>query len=320
MTLITSPFNDKTPAREVVAGHDLRGLSVIVTGGASGIGVETSRALAEAGADVTIAARNAQQAKDAIADIERTAPGRTKAGILDLGSLASVRDFAKSWGDKPLNVLINNAGVMACPQAYTADNLEMQLGTNHFGHYLLGVLLAPSLKKGAQNSGKPSRLVSVSSIGHRQSDIDFDDPHYRTRPYNPWQAYGQSKTANILFAFGFDERFKDQGIRANALMPGRIITPLMRHMSQDDLVNFGLMGKDGKAAERDDMKNPEQGASTNVWAAIGRELEGRGGLYLEDCNEAPVLKTAVTYGLMARCKNPDTANRLWELSQSTTGA
>ena len=149
--------------------------------------------------------RNRAAGEAAAADINRTAGGELKAsvGFLDLSNLASVRAFADEWGGAPLHILINNAGVMACPLSYTADDLEMQIGTNHFGHYLLAVLLSPALRQGAQDQGRAARVVSLSSIGHRRSAVNFDDPHYRHRPYDKWEAYGQSKTANALFAVGF---------------------------------------------------------------------------------------------------------------------
>lgn len=319
MDRVTSPFGAFTSAREVAASHDLTGKTVIVTGGATGIGIETARALAEQGADVVIAARKPDLAQVAVDDIARTAKGKVSWEMLDLSSQASVRDFAKRWGDKPLHILINNAGVMACPQAYTEDGLEMQVGTNHFGHYLLAVLLAPALEAGARQLGKPSRVVSLSSIGHRRSPVNFDDPHFRNRPYDKWESYGQAKSANSLFAVGFDERFKDRGIRAFAVMPGGIMTPLQRHMSQEEMQAMGWINEKGEL--RDGFKTPEQGASTSVWAAIGDELEGKGGLYLENCAQAvPWDKEQPWAGVMPHALDKDAADRLWALSRETTGA
>lgn len=317
---ITSPFGAFTPAREVVAGHDLTGKTVIVTGAATGIGIETARALAEAGADVVIAARKPDLAAGAIADIDGTAPGRTRFEMLDLSELASIRAFAAWWGDKPLHILINNAAVMACPLDRTHDGFEMQIGTNHFGHFLLGVLLAPALEAGAKQAGKPSRLVALSSIGHRRSDINWDDVNYITRPYDKWESYGQAKTANSLFAVGFHKRFKDRGITANAVMPGGIMTPLQRHMQHEEMVAMGWI--DPQTGNiREGFKTPEQGASTSVWAAVGPELEGVGGLYLENCNQAgPWTKEAPFVGVMPHALNPESAERLWALSVETVGA
>ena len=317
---IKSPFGAYTPARDVVAGHDLTGKVAIVTGGATGIGIETARALAEAGAEVVIAVRKPDLAEAAVADINKTAKGaKASWSMLDLSSFKSIRAFAERWGDRPLNILINNAGVMACPLAYTEDGLEMQIGTNHFGHFLLSVLLAPNLVAGAKASGKTSRLVSLSSIGHRRAPMNFDDPHFRTHPYEKWESYGQAKTANALFAVGFDKRFKDQGVRANAVMPGGIFTPLQRHLPIEEQKAMGWLDDDGKP--RAGFKTPEQGASTSVWAAVGDELEGQGGLYLEDLAQAvPWSQDHPWAGVMPHALDPEAAERLWALSVETTGA
>ena len=314
---ITSDFGAKSTAREVVADHDLAGQTMIVTGGASGLGVETARALAEAGAEVTIAVRNAEAGAAAAADMNRTAGGRVSVGLLDLSDLPTIAAFASAWGDKPLNALINNAAVMACPQAYTAQDLEMQIGTNHFGHFLLTTLLARALMNGAED-GRAARVVSLSSIGHRRSPVNFDDPHYRTRPYDKWESYGQAKTANALFAVGFHERFADLGITANAVMPGGIMTPLQRHLPREEMIAFGWMDENGVVNDR--FKSTEQGAATSVWAAIGEELEGVGGLYLENCAEAgPWTQDNPFVGVMPYALDPEAAERLWALSEETTG-
>jgi len=319
MDRITSPFGAYTPAREVAAGHDLTGRTAIVTGAATGIGIETARALAEQGADVVIAARKPDLAQAAVADIARTAKGKVSWEMLDLSSLKSVRAFTERWGTRPLHILINNAGVMACPQAYTEDGLEMQIGANHFGHYLLAVLLAPALEAGARAAGKASRVVSLSSIGHRRSPVNFDDPHFRNRPYDKWESYGQAKSANSLFAVGFDQRYKDRGIRANAVMPGGIMTPLQRHMSKEEQMAMGWINEKGEV--REGFKTPEQGASTSVWAAIGDELEGKGGLYLEDLAQAPAWdKDKPWQGVMPHALDRAAADRLWALPVETTGA
>jgi NAD(P)-dependent dehydrogenase (short-subunit alcohol dehydrogenase family) len=316
---VTSPFGATSTARDVLKGHDLTGRTAIVTGGATGIGVETVRALAEAGAEVVIVVRKPDLGKAAADDVNKTAKGpKAWVELVDLADLKTVRAFAERWGDKPLHLLINNAGVMACPQTYTADDLEMQIGTNHFGHYLLSILLAPALEKGAKD-GKNARLVSLSSIGHRRSPVNFDDPNYRTRPYEKWEAYGQSKTANALFAVGFHQRFKDRGVIANAVMPGGIMTPLQRHLPREEMIAFGWMDESGKINDR--FKSTEQGASTSAWAAVGPELEGVGGLYLENCTQAePFDKESPFVGVMPYALDPEAADRLWDLSVKTTGA
>lgn len=316
---ITSAFGAFTPAREVVAGHDLTGRAAIVTGGATGIGIETARALAEAGAEVVLAVRKPDLAEAAVADINRTANGpKASWSMLDLASLASVRAFANRWAGKPLNLLINNAGVMASPLSYTEDDLEMQIGTNHFGHYLLAVSLAPALEAGARVAGQTSRVVSLSSIAHRRAGVDFADPHFRHRPYDKWVSYGQSKTANALFAVGFHHSFKPRGVCANAVMPGGIMTPLQRHMQREEMIALGWIDADGKVVEG--FKTPEQGASTSVWAAVGSELEGVGGLYLENCAQAlPATKEDRRGGVEAWALDADGAEALWALSVKTTG-
>ena len=209
---------------------------------------------------------------------------------------------------------------MACPLQRTADGLEMQIGTNHFGHFLLGVLLAPALELGARARGRPSRLVSLSSIGHRRSGIHWDDPNYLARPYDKWEAYGQAKTANALFAVGFERRYGQRGIHANAVMPGGIMTPLQRHMTREEMVAMGWI--DAATGQlRDGFKTPEQGASTSVWAALGAELEGLGGLYLEDCQQAlPWSKESPWQGVLPHALDPEAAERLWALSAQTVGA
>ena len=316
---ITSPFGAYSTAREVASGHDLSGRVAIVTGAATGIGIETARALAEAGAEVVIAARKPDLADAAVASINETAPGKASWSMLDLSSFASIRDFAERWDGRPLDILINNAAVMACPLDYTTDDLEMQIGTNHFGHYLLSNLLVPALVAGAQGAGKPSRLVSLSSIGHRRSDIRWNDPHFRDGPYDKWESYGQAKTANSLFAVGFHARH-GQSITANAVMPGGIMTPLQRHLPHEEMVALGWIDEaTGKI--RDGFKTPEQGASTSVWAAVGEELEGVGGLYLEDCAQArPWSKETPWTGVMPYALDGESADRLWALSAQTTSA
>jgi len=303
----------------VVAGRDLHGETVIVTGGASGIGVETVRALAEGGADVVIAARRPDLAQAVIAGIDSTAPGRTRFEMLDLGDLASVRQFAERWQNQPLTVLVNNAGVMACPQDHTKDGLEMQIGTNHFGHFLLATLLAPALEAGASTSGHPSRIVSLSSIGHVRSDIRWEDPHFRQGDYDKWVAYGQAKTANALFAVGITQQFRDRGILANSVMPGGILTPLQRHLPIEEQRAMGWLDENDQPIAS--FKSTEQGASTSVWAAVGSELEGVGGLYLEDCAEAaPWTQTRPWTGVVPFALDADSAERLWALSLDTVAA
>ena len=306
MERITSRFGQKSTALEVVDSIDLTGRTAIVTGGASGIGIETARALARAGASVTLAVRDLAAGARVAAEINgETGAERVSVDALELGSLASVRAFAARWGDRPVSLLINNAGVMACPQGYTEDGFETQFGVNHLGHFLLTELLVPALEKGA-----PARVIAVSSSAHGMSDVDFDDPDFRHRPYDAFKSYGQSKTANALFAVEFDRRYRDRGIRAFSLMPGVIHTNLGRHVP----------GSDWSAIEHL-VKTVEQGASTSVWAATAPELEGQGGLYLENCARAEPFVRGMPRGMgvMAYALDPDAARRLWTLSEEKVG-
>ena len=316
--MIRSRFGAFTPARVVAGDHDLSGRNVIVTGGASGIGYETAKALAAAGADVMLAVRDRSAGeKAAVAINEAIGADNVVAGTLDLASLASVGSFVDAWGDQPLDILINNAGVMATPLLRTAEDLELQIGTNHFGHFVLAVGLTRALLNAAEYE-RTARVVALSSIGHRRSDIHWDDPNYLSRPYDKWEAYGQSKTANSLFAVGYNARFEEHGITANAVMPGGIMTPLQRYLPKEEMVAMGWMDEEGNV--REGFKTPEQGASTSVWAAVGEELEGIGGLYLEDCAEAPPWnKDNPMKGVMPYAIDPDAADRLWALSEEITG-
>lgn len=316
--MIRSRFGAFTPARIVAGDHDLSGRNVIVTGGASGIGVETARALANAGADVMLAVRDRVAGERVASELNQSiGADRVLAGTLDLASLGSVGSFVDAWGDQPLDILINNAGVMATPLLHTAEDLELQIGTNHFGHFVLTMGLTRALMNAAEEE-RAARVVQLSSIGHRRSDIHWDDPHYRTRPYDKWEAYGQSKTANALFAVGFNARFEEHGITANAVMPGGIMTPLQRYLPREEMVAMGWMDEEGNV--REGFKTPEQGASTSVWAAVGEELEGIGSLYLEDCREAgPWSKEDPVHGVMPYALDPESAERLWALSEETTG-
>ena len=316
--MIRSRFGAFTPARVVAGDHDLSGRNVVVTGGASGIGYETAKALAAAGADVMLAVRDRVAGeKAAVAINEAIGADKVVAGTLDLASLGSVGSFVDAWGDQPLDILINNAGVMATPLLRTAEDLELQIGTNHFGHFVLTVGLTRALLN-ASDEDRLARVVALSSIGHRRSDINWDDPNYLSRPYDKWEAYGQSKTANSLFAVGYNARFEEHGITANAVMPGGIMTPLQRYLPKEEMVAMGWMDDEGNV--REGFKTPEQGASTSVWAAVGEELEGVGGLYLEDCAEAPPWsKDNPMKGVMPYAIDPESAERLWALSEEITG-
>jgi NAD(P)-dependent dehydrogenase (short-subunit alcohol dehydrogenase family) len=201
---------------------------------------------------------------------------------------------------------------MACPQDQTSDGFEMQFGTNHLGHFLLTNLLAPALVAGA-----PARVVELSSRGHRFSDVDLDDPGFERTPYEPWVAYGRSKTANVLFAVGFDQRFRDQGVRAFAVHPGSIQTELGRHLTEESMTTMLNSLPKGQALE---WKSIPQGAATSVWAATSAELEGKGGLYLEDCGIAETVEgQVVVSGVQSYALDPARADALWTLSESLVG-
>jgi NAD(P)-dependent dehydrogenase (short-subunit alcohol dehydrogenase family) len=307
-------FGAKSTASEVVADLDLSHVSAIVTGASGGLGAETARALAERGARVTLTARDAAKG-EAAAETIRKSTGNPRVEVLplELLSLDSVRAFAKEVAARHgrLNVLINNAGVMACPLARTADGWESQFATNHLGHFLLTSLLTPLLVASA-----PSRVISVSSRGHRFSPVVFDDIHFQRRPYDKWSAYGQSKTANVLFAVELDRRLAARGVRANALHPGGIVTELGRYLDQDDIQELMSRAPGGKM----EWKTPEQGAATSVWGATAPELEGKGGLYLDDCQIASVRKSEDDpSGYEAYARDAAAARRLWTVSEEHVG-
>jgi NAD(P)-dependent dehydrogenase (short-subunit alcohol dehydrogenase family) len=304
---ITTPFNAESTAAEVVAGIDLTGRRAIVTGGASGIGIETARALAGAGAEVTLAVRNLDAGQRTAEDIiASTGNKQVLVAPLDLADQASVAAFVTGW-DGPLHILINNAGVMASPLTRTPEGWEMQFATNHLGHFALALGLHDALAAAGD-----ARIVSLSSRGHMRSPVIFDDINFTSRPYDPWLAYGQSKTANVLFAVEATRRWAGDGITANAVHPGGIIgTNLSRHMDRDVLAN--LVASD---TYRD--KTIEQGAATSVLVATSPQLEGIGGRYFEDCNQATVLDPDApdtsTSGVAAYALDPGNAERLWDVS------
>ncbi len=297
--MITTRFNAESTASEVVAGVDLRGRRAIVTGGSSGIGIETARSLASAGADVTLAVRDPDAGQRVASDIVKDDPGaRVSVAELDVAQAASVQAFATSW-DGPLHILINNAGIMATPLLRTREGWEMQFATNHIGHFALATALRPALSQ-----AQGARIVAVSSAGHFFSPVVFDDIQFDRRPYDPWSAYGQSKTANILFAVAASSRWADDGITANSLMPGNIHTRLQRHVPAEQMAQM---------AAGAEWKTLEQGAATSVFVACSPLLEGVGGRYFVDCNEAETAdRSAVSVASYAL--DPDHASHLWDLS------
>jgi len=311
-----SGFGHDTTTDAVLAGIDLTGIQALVTGGTSGLGAETARALASKGAAVVITARDVPKGEQVAKGIrESTGNDAVEVEELELGSLASVRDFAGRFLAKhaSLNILVNNAGVMACPFGKTRDGFEQQFGTNHLGHFLMTGLIAPALLAGA-----PARVVSVSSRGHQMSPVVFDDIQFEKRPYDKWEAYGQSKTANILFAVELERRLGGRGVHANALHPGVIMTELSRHMGPSDFEDLQSRAKDRGAPMT--LKPVEAGAATSVFAATAPELEGRGGLYLEDCHVAEINDAEkAADGVRSYALDPDAARRLWSVSEALVG-
>ncbi|MCG5215946.1 SDR family NAD(P)-dependent oxidoreductase [Streptosporangium soli] len=308
-TRITTPFSAESTAAEVVAGIDLTGRRAIVTGGASGIGVETARALAGAGAEVTLAVRDRAAGERTADDITATTGNKhLLVAPLDLADQASVAAFTASW-DGPLHILVNNAGVMASPETRTPEGWELQFATNHLGHFALTTGLLDALI-GADGA----RVVSVSSSAHLLSPVVFEDIHFRERAYDSWAAYGQSKTANVLFAVEASRRWADAGITVNALMPGGIRTNLQRHVSQEELDR--LIAERG-ATTGARWKTPEQGAATSLLVATSPLLNGVGGRYFEDCQEAGPNQPGTLAGVAAHALDPEAAARLWDVSEQT---
>jgi NAD(P)-dependent dehydrogenase (short-subunit alcohol dehydrogenase family) len=311
---IASGFNARTTAAEVIAGIDLDGRLAIVTGGYSGLGIETVAALAGAGATVIVPARRPDVARVALDDRGLTA---VEVQPLDLADLASVRAFAAGFltSDRSIDILIDNAAIMASPEVRVGPGWESQFATNHLGHYVLANLLWPALRR---DGG--ARVIALSSTGHKLSSIRFDDPQFDTG-YDKWQAYGQAKTADSLFAIELDALGTPFGVRAFAVHPGGIMTELQRHLPREEMVASGWITDDGTVNER--FKTPEQGAATSVWAATSPQLEGMGGVYCEDCDIAE--PTAVgspearVRGVDAHAIDRTDAARLWAFSAQLTG-
>jgi NAD(P)-dependent dehydrogenase (short-subunit alcohol dehydrogenase family) len=307
-------FDATTTTDEVIAGQSLAGKLALVTGASSGLGVETSRVLAGAGATVLMIARDEEKLAAAADGLRQTQPAaQLYTQCLDLADLDSVRSAAaKILGDHPqIHLLVNNAGVMACPLMRTAQGFEMQFGTNHVGHFLLTCLLAPALLAGA-----PGRVVNLSSAGHKFAPFNFDDPNYSEREYDKWPAYGESKTANVLFTVGLDQRLRDRGVRAFAVHPGVIMTELSRHMVEAD---FESLSAKTPTAEELVFKSVEQGSATSVWAATSPDLDGKGGIYLENCQIALPAVQGSNSGVESYATDAAATERLWTLSEDLVG-
>lgn len=310
----TPPFGFETTAEEAARDIDLAGETIVVTGGSAGLGVETARVLAAHGARIVSVVRDPAKGRAAIEKIRESVPNADiELAELDLSDLDSVRrggdDIAKRF--PRIDRLINNAGVMACGLERTKQGLDLQLGTNHLGHFVLTARLIGSVLSAA-----PGRIVNLSSGGHQLSNVRFDDPFFEKEPYEKWAAYGQAKTANVLFSVGLDKRFKDRGVRAFAVHPGAIVTELGRHLEPQDIKD--LMGRRG--GRKMVYKQVPQGAATSVWAATAPELDGKGGVYCEDCHVAETIQEVGTgAGVMAYALDEAAADRLWGLSEEWSG-
>jgi NAD(P)-dependent dehydrogenase (short-subunit alcohol dehydrogenase family) len=308
--LITTPYGRGTTASDVLRDVDLAGTRFLVTGGGSGLGAASVRALAAAGATVTIATRDPARVDDDVLG------ERVDVQTLDLADLASVRAFVEAW-DGPLDGLIANAGIMALPERRLASSgWEMQLATNHLGHLALATGLHDALR-----AAPAARVVVLSSGAQLREPVRFDDLHFAERPYDPWAAYAQSKTADVLLAVGIARRWADDGITANAVAPGWIRTRLQRHVDADTMRAMGVYEEDGQLHTPDFFKTPEQGATDQVMLAASPVTAGVTGRYFEDGQESPVVEGGpdVQAGVASWSVDPDAADRLWDLGLEAIG-
>ena len=315
-TPIGSGFGPFTTAAEVVKAIDLSGKTAVVTGGYSGIGVETVRALRSVGARVIVPVRDMAKAKENLAEMPDVvlAP-------MDLLDSTSIYEFVKPFLEKnaKFHILINNAGIMAPPLLRDSRGYESQFSANHLGHFQLTCLLWPALVR-----AEGARVVSLSSYGHRRAGVDFHDPNFERREYDRWVAYGQSKTAKSLFAVALDSLGQHKGVRAFAVHPGGIVTDLIRHMSKAQIDAYKIIDESGRPIidPENNKKSPQQGAATTVWCATSPRVEGIGGVYCEDCDIARALPTddsTELHGVRPRAIEPVAAGRLWQLSEQLTG-
>ena len=321
----TTVFGATSTTEDVLSGVNLRGKRILVTGVSAGLGVETARSLAAHGAEVVGAARDLDKAEAATAQVRKDAAangGSFEVVTLDLSDLKSVRDCADKLLKKgePFDVVIANAGVMATPFTYTKDGFEMQFGTNHLGHFVLVNRIAPLIRAGG-------RLINLSSAGHRYSNVDLQDPNFERTPYEPFVAYGRSKTANILFAVAFDKRHRGRGVRAAAVHPGGIRTELSRYTDPSRLETMiaqinKQLAAEGKAPFQ--LKTVPQGAATSVWAGVVAPADEIGGRYCENCHVGNVVPddvtiTVATEGVRAYALDPTNAEALWKKSEEMVG-
>ncbi len=308
-------FGPETTAEEVVAGRDLSGKTIVVTGSSAGLGAETVRALAKAGAELVMVARNAEKNAGVADAIRAETPGaRLSTVTMDLADLASVRRAAAEIlaAHPKIDALINNAGFVGGPRVITPEGAELHFAANHIGPFLFTNLLLPALKAAA-----PSRVIVLSSNGHRMPGFDFDDLDFSNRPYNHWTAYSQSKRANVLHAVALAKRLAGTGITANAVHPGVIRTEVFRDVTADEAnMVTGWSEQNGSP-----LKSVQQGAATQVWGAVAPELDGVTGVYLEDCRIAEHIPstTLSAVGVIEEALDQDTADRLWEISEKIVG-
>jgi NAD(P)-dependent dehydrogenase (short-subunit alcohol dehydrogenase family) len=308
-----SGFIAKSEPAQILEGIDLNGRIAVVTGGYSGIGLETTRALAERGVKVYVPVRDPAKAEENLSDIN----GSVSVDAMDLSDLASVKNYAQTVAEREqnLDLLINNAGIMACPETRVGNNWESQFAVNHLGHFVLTTSLLPQLL-----AGDGARVVCLSSIGHRRSDIRWDDIHFETSPYEKWTAYAQSKTANALFALGLDMKYRDQGVQGFSVHPGGIMTPLQRHLAIEEMEALGWTDAEGNLSEQAKalFKSTTQGCTTTLWAATSPSLADTGGLYCEDCDVADLAAedSPPYFNVALWAANEESAMRLWELSEN----
>lgn len=309
---IGSGFGHGSTAMDVVDGIDLSGKTAIVTGGYSGIGLETVRALASCGARVIVPARRPDAAAETLASVS----GDIEIASMDLGDLNSVAAFTDTMRthNQPLHMLINNAGIMACPEARVGPGWESQFGINHMGHFALTTQLKPLLA-----AARGARVVALSSTAHKISDIRWDDIHFTSAPYEKWSAYGQAKTANALFAIGLDRLWADDGIRGYAVHPGGIMTPLQRHLQTEEMIALGWLDENGEMPPQVKamFKTPEQGGATAAWAATSPKLSDYSGVYCEDCDVAQLGdgNSPRWAHVQPHAVNEESADRLWQISE-----
>jgi NAD(P)-dependent dehydrogenase (short-subunit alcohol dehydrogenase family) len=317
-----SGFNRDSTTDEVLDGVDLSGRRFVITGAASGLGRESARALAAHGASITMLARSAERANGAVEEVGAMVPGADlEPGVADLGDLDSLRAFAETFLDHhdSFDVLMNNAGVMACPFGHTANGYETQFGTNHLGHFLLTALLYPAL-----SANDRPRVVTLTSAGHSRADVDLEDPNFERTEYAPWVAYGRAKTANALFARELARRAGPSGVLSFSVHPGGIITDLGRHLN-DDLINemadFARQRSAGVSGEPREIhfKTVEAGAATQVWAATTSELDDHNGAYLADCGVGVLGADPGVNGFMPYLLDDEHAAALWALSERLVG-